>query len=169
MKNHNGMRPHDIVVLLKITTYKEKPWLMRDIAIDLGISAGEISESLNRSKLAGLLDSTKKRVMKLSLKEFIKHGLKYVYPQQPGAIVRGLPTAYNAPPLNELIKGREVFVWPWSKGNMRGQGIQPLYKTVPEICAKDKDLYALLALVDAIRIGRAREQEIAMAELEKKL
>ena len=47
MKKHSGMRPHDIVVLLKIAAKEDQSWLMKDLSIELGISASEISESLN--------------------------------------------------------------------------------------------------------------------------
>ncbi len=30
MKKHNGMRPHDIVILLKIAAKGDAPWLMKD-------------------------------------------------------------------------------------------------------------------------------------------
>src|SRR5690606_36222741 len=80
MKKHNGMRPHDIVILLKIVAKGNHDWLMKDIANELFISNSEVSESLNRSVLAGLIASDKKRVMRQALVEFITSGLKYVYP-----------------------------------------------------------------------------------------
>ena len=49
MKKHSGMRPQDIVILLKIATYGDNNWYMKDIANDLFISPSEVSESLNRS------------------------------------------------------------------------------------------------------------------------
>lgn len=36
MKKHSGMRPHDIVVLLKIAAKKDSDWLMKDLAHELG-------------------------------------------------------------------------------------------------------------------------------------
>jgi hypothetical protein len=39
--------------------------------------------------------------------------------------------------------------------------IDPLYKSMPEACLKDAKLYEALALVDALRIGRAREKNLA--------
>jgi predicted transcriptional regulator len=65
MKKHSGMRPHDIVVLLKIAAKNEKPWMMKDLSVELGISASEVSESLNRSAIAGLIAQDKKRVMSI--------------------------------------------------------------------------------------------------------
>jgi len=44
-----------------------------------------------------------------------------------------------------------------------------LYKTVPKAALKDAKLYELLAIVDAIRDGKAREREIAVKELKARL
>lgn len=60
MKKHCGMRPHDIVVLLKIATKGINPWVMKDLSTELGISASEVSESLNLSAIAGLISKDKK-------------------------------------------------------------------------------------------------------------
>jgi hypothetical protein len=61
------------------------------------------------------------------------------------------------------------FVWPWAKGNVRGHSIIPLYSSVPEAARQDDKLYELLALVDALRIGRAREKNLAINELKKRI
>ncbi len=168
MKKHNGMRPQDIVVLLKIALIKEN-WLAKDLSKNLKISASEISESLNRSAIAGLLSTDKKILMKKAFLEFLEYGLKFVFPQKTGAISRGIPTAHSAPPLNHLLTANEIFVWTYPKGEYRGQAIEPLYKTVPEISMKDEKLYELLALTDALRIGKVREQKIAIEELKKRI
>lgn len=169
MKKLSSMRPHDILILLKIATKGEKPWLMKDLAQELKISAGEVSESLNRSAYAGLISGNKKKLMTSALLEFLQYGLKYVFPQNPSAVTRGVPTAWSALPLSDHIESSEVIVWPYSKGKMRGQSIDPLYSSVPEVCMKDPSLHELLALTDALRIGKARERTIALDELTKKL
>ena len=163
------MRPHDIVVLLKIAAKGESKWFMKDLANELGISASEVTESLNRSEQAGLISGKKHMLMKLALLDFLKYGLKYVYPQRPGAMVRGIPTSHSAPPLNKLIVSEEQYVWPYAEGKVRGQSIEPLHKSVPLASLKDKKLYELLALTDALRVGKARERNIAIEELEKRI
>jgi len=163
------MRPHDILILLKIAAKGQQEWLMKDLAIELGISASEVSESINRSVQAGLLLADKRKLMKSALLEFLQHGLAYVFPQQPGAIVRGVPTAHSAPPLSNMVESNEPYVWPSAKGNLRGQAIEPLHKSVAKAVLKDKKLYELLALVDAIRVGRVREKQIAVEELKKRI
>jgi predicted transcriptional regulator len=169
MKKHSGMRPHDIVVLLKIAAKKDKPWMMKDLSIELGISASEISESLNRSAIAGLIAKDKKRLMKLAILDFLEHGLRYVYPQQPGAKVRGVPTAHAAPPLDKEIVSNELYVWPYGEGTVRGESIEPLHPKVPVACLKDSIFYEYMALCDALRVGRAREKELAVRQLKKRL
>ncbi|MEG4171544.1 MULTISPECIES: hypothetical protein [unclassified Microcoleus] len=52
---------------------------------------------------------------------------------------------------------------------MRGQAIAPLYRSVPQAASNDPELYALLSLIDAIRVGRVREQRLAASELEKRI
>lgn len=169
MKKHSGMRPHDIVVLLKIAAKKDVPWLMKDLANELGISGSEISESLHRSSLAGLITKDKQHLMKLSILDFLEHGLRYVYPQQPGAKVRGIPTAHAAAPLSEVILSDEAYVWPYGEGKVRGESIEPLHPKVPEACLKDSEFYEYMALCDALRVGRAREKNQATEILRKKL
>lgn len=163
------MSPRDIVILLKIVSYGDQAWLQTPLAAALGISQSEISKSLNRSKNAGLLAPNGKTVMKLALMEFLQFGLRYVFPIQPGAVLRGVPTAHSASPLKEEIQSSEAYVWPYGKGTVRGHSILPLYPTVPEAALEDAKLYELLALVDALRVGRARERELAVRELKKRL
>ncbi len=169
MKKHNGMRPQDIVVLLKIMSIHDKNGRNIDIANALQLSPSEVSEALNRSKIAGLIDSKKRTVHINSFKEFLIYGLKYVFPVEPGAVVKGIPTAHSAPPINEQISsGGDVYVWPYAKGTQRGQAIDPLYKTLPAVIQEDKMFYEFLAIVDTLRVGRAREVKIAIDELEKR-
>jgi len=169
MKKHNGMRPQDIVILLKIASFGKKQWLFKDLAFELNISQSEVSESLNRNMIAGLVSGDKKKLIKGALKEFISYGLKYVFPQKPGPLVRGMATAVSAPPLNTYFQSQEVYVWPWPYGDIRGQSIEPLHRSVPDACLKDKKLYEMLSLVDAIRMGRKREQQLAVKELNKRI
>jgi predicted transcriptional regulator len=161
------MRPQDIVILLKMATKNNVPWKMKDLAYELNISPSEISESLNRSVQAGLLSDDKRKPMKSALLDFLKYGLKYVYPEHPGSITRGMPTAHSAKPLSNHVESNEFYVWPFAEGTVRGQSIQPLYSTVPQACMKDEKFYEVMALTDALRIGKVREQNMAMDELKK--
>tara|TARA_R110001592_G_scaffold262565_1_gene527639 strand:+ start:13237 stop:13740 length:504 start_codon:yes stop_codon:yes gene_type:complete len=163
------MSPHDIVILLKIVSYGDQPWLQTPLAGALGISQSEISKSLNRSKYAGLLAPNGKTVMKMALLDFLQYGLRYVFPIKPGAVVRGVPTSHSVKPLSDEIQSSEAYVWAYGKGTVRGHSIAPLHPSVPEAALNDEKLHELLALVDALRVGRVRERELAVKELKKRL
>ena len=60
-------------------------------------------------------------------------------------------------------------VWPSRDGDTRGVGLEPLYKSVPYAALRDRALYQLLALLDAIRDGRARERNLAERDLSQRL
>ena len=163
------MKPQDIVVLLKIISLKDKPWSQVTIADELFMSQSEVSQSIARSKYARLLLPDRKKVMRLSFYEFLQYGIAFVFPQQPGPVIRGVPTAHSAPPLNEHIVSEEYYVWPYGKGTARGHSIAPLYPSVVDAIKLDSDLYEMLAMVDALRVGRAREKNFALKELKKRI
>lgn len=170
MRAFNSIKPQDVVILLKLVALGEIKWRHIDLASALGLSQTEISFALERCRTAGLLDSSKKKVMKAALLEFLVHGVKYVFPARPGPVSRGMPTAHSAAPLAGRIISSEndMYVWPSDMGKTRGQAITPFYDGVPSAAGKDQALYEMLALVDAIRAGRAREQAIAVQELERR-
>lgn len=163
------MSPQDIVVLLKIIAYGNASWFQEQLAEALQISQSEISKSLARSKFAGLIDASGKKVFKMALLEFLQYGIRYVFPERPGALVRGIATAHSAAPLNTIIVSEEPYVWPSGKGNLRGQAIIPLYPSVINAVHNDEKLYELLALVDALRVGKAREKDLAIKELQSRI
>lgn len=167
MKSHNGMRPQDIVILLKVLTIPEPNWQYRDLASALYISVSEISESLNRSHMAGLIDESRRRVHRKNLMEFIEFGLHYVFPQLPGSMVTGIPTAHSYSFYAVKFTSEMNYAWPDDTGTMRGLSIIPLYKNVVKAVRLDDELYKLLASIDIIRVGRVREMKVAIAELKK--
>ncbi|MDA0310169.1 MAG: hypothetical protein O3C46_05555 [Bacteroidetes bacterium] len=170
MKAHNQqLKPQDVLLLLKIVSDNAPSWSQKPVAEALGLSQSEVSEAVGRSKYAGLLAPNGKAVMKMALLEFLQYGLRYVFPIKPGAVVRGVPTSHSAKPLSDEIQSSEAYVWPYGQGTVRGHSILPLYPSVPEAALKDEKLHELLALADALRVGRAREKELAVKELKKRL
>ena len=163
------MKPQDILLLLRIIALKKESWTQLPMAEALGMSQSEVSEAVKRCKYAGLLDGKGKEVMRLAFMEFLEYGIKYVFPQKPGPIVRGVATAHSAPPLDKIIISDEAYVWPYAKGAERGQSILPLYASVPSAALRDPALHELLAMVDAIRVGRSRERALALDQLKKRV
>ena len=147
MKDHKGMRPQDVLILLKLISIEKQQLAFpqnKDLATSLHISPAEISASLHRSSYAGLYDMEEKKVFKTPILEFLRYGLKYAFPIQPGAIVRGIATAHSAEPLKSSLSFQEEIVWDYSLGNVRGQSVLPLYPSVPVAVSSDILLYELL-------------------------
>jgi len=142
---------------------------MAQMGVDLSISSSEIHAALKRLVLSRLVssDATGNRPMLEPVQEFLVHGLRYAFPAKRGEVTRGVPTSYAAPPLSKRIQpGSELPpVWPFAEGHQRGVTLEPLYKTVPAAALSDPLLYELLALIDALREGRARERKLAESEL----
>ncbi|MBQ1758148.1 MAG: hypothetical protein IIZ94_00560, partial [Prevotella sp.] len=77
-------------------TTQGKAMSCRGIADSLGMSASNVSKSLERCKKAQLIDRHKKKVNVLALQEFLIHGIAYVFPAEAGRVGRGVPTYVSA-------------------------------------------------------------------------
>lgn len=164
------MKPQDLLVLLKKMTQDGKDLSYRGLAASLGMNPSSVSESLERSKNAQLVDRNKRRVNTLALQEFLIHGVQYVFPVQAGRVGRGVPAYVSASPIKEqLTSTSDSYVWHDVKGTARGQQIEPLYPTALQAALRDEELYQWLVIVDTLRMGRAREKAIAIAELNKRI
>ena len=173
------MKSQDIFLLLKLISLEDNreqhsgDQSARGLAALTGVGKTEVNTSVNRSIDVGLAKVRNAKglvaVNKKSLFEFIYYGLKFVFPVKPAALTRGVPTSFAAPVLNKKLfsAGDTMPVWPDAKAKTMGQAVTPLYRTVTSTIADDDKLYSYLALVDAIRIGNARERGVASRELQK--
>jgi len=168
-----NLKPQDVVVALKLCAYPDARPAMSVIANELSLSPSEVHGAIGRLRASRLLHGPdlKGRPNISALEEFLIHGLKYAFPAEHGEVTRGIPTSYAAEPLkSEVLMSNDLPpVWPWHEGNTRGVALEPLYKSVPQAALRDSNLYQFLALVDAIRDGRARERKIAERELVRRL
>jgi len=150
-----------------------KPWTFNGLSIDLGMSPSEVHAAAKRALAAKLAvkDSDKIRPNIRNLEDFLLHGIQYVFVPERGGLNRGMPTAHASAPMDShfIADNEPPPVWPDPEGKVRGVSFSPLYKSVPKAAKKDPKLYELLALVDGLRGGRARERDFAMKELKKRL
>ena len=182
------LKAQDIVILLKIlsmmTLSKSHPDQLlsqNKLAICLCISISEVNAGIKRLVCSGLLgliskeDSHKKILLpiKAACEECLISGVKYFFPAQLGSEMRGIATSYAAPVFaGQLVMGNDpIPVWPHPEGDRRGYALEPLYRSVPHSLIQYPDplFYELLALVDAIRAGRARERILAIKLLKEKI
>lgn len=143
-----------------------------DIARRLHISLSTAHSAVKRLQRAGLVTRLRGhlRVDRSALEEFLVHGVRYAFPAQRERQKRGVPTAYAAPVFaHDLDADVEPVVWPSSRGATIGSAITPLIPSAPIIAEESRELYDLLALVDALRIGTARDREAAKALLAHRL
>jgi hypothetical protein len=163
------MKGQDILVILKLAASGPAA-SFADLGKSVGLSASEAHAAVRRLIEARLLAPDRKRVHRRVLLNFLVHGLPYVFPASLKETTRGKPTAWAAPVLAGSVLSADLPpVWPDPEGDVRGQAVKPLYGSVLLAAKRDPKLYALLALVDALRLGRARERSMAEAELEKQL
>ena len=181
--------PQDVLVILKLVANRNgsKSATYAQLGKELSTSASQVFRAVQRAEEARLLNpptvplppvssenvpSENESAVRLwpnvgNLKEFLIHGVKYIFPVKRGGPTRGIPTAEAASPLVQHFSQDFALppVWPDPDGAVRGIEFSPLHKSVPQAALRDPQLYELLALLDAIREGRAREREIAIREL----
>lgn len=172
----SAVKPQDLLVLLKLVAVGGGIESRQvDLAHTLEISQAEVHNALRRAAKSGFFMPegrlTSSNVKRSALAEFLVHGAKYVFPARLGEVTRGLPTAYGLPALANgfHVHTDDTPVWPWSRGGTRGSAVEPLYKSVPQAAVQDPKLHELLALLDSIRIGRARDREVASQRLREEL
>jgi hypothetical protein len=158
----------DLLVILKLAALGQPSASVRLVADEIGLSKSAVALSLHRLQALGLLrdEAGARRINKLALRECLQHAVRWIAPADIGPSRAGLPTAHAAPPLSsKLTGGDDPVVIPLLRGPMRGRAVTPLHPLAPGAAARDPKLLVLLALVDAFRIGRARDREVAAAEL----
>lgn len=158
------LKPQDIVILLKLAVQPGSyTWSYNRLAYELCMSPSEVHKGVKRATQSRLFDPNNKRPIRKALQEFLLHGVKYAFPPVIGPVTRGIPTAHATPVLERHFAGAqdEIYVWPHPEGRSRGMELSPLYKTVSDMVGNDERLYHALGVLDAIRIGRAREVRLA--------
>lgn len=106
-----------------------------------------------------------------AFKPMVLTGAAYFFPAVTGGITMGMPTAFGVEPLRSklLLTDETPPVWPLADGLVRGSALLPLYPKLPLAAAGDALLYELLALFDALRVGQARERDMARQLLQERL
>ena len=170
MAKQQALKPQDLLVTLKLAVNSYQRYTFAELASSLGMSASEVHGCVKRAEKSRLLsiDLAGHKAAKVALQEFILHGVPYCFPPEIGALTRGVPTGASGPLLTSYFATQPFgFVWPDPKGTTRGVAIAPLYRSVPLAASTDNRLYNILTVVDAIRIGGARERELGSIELRR--
>jgi hypothetical protein len=167
-----ALKSQDILVLLKLVTKRDEPWTYNGLAAELDLSPSQLHTAVRRAIESGLAleQDGRIRVITRNLEEFLVHALRYISVPERGPKSRGMATLTSAPPFAALfLADEEPIVWPDPSGDVRGESLEPIYKSAPAAARRDPKLYELLVIADALRAGRARERQAALKELKKKL
>ena len=161
------LRPQDVAIALQLAL---RPGLAyRALAEAVGLSQSEVHGAVKRLAYARLVRADIRAARVPALLEFLTSGVPYAFPAEPGAESRGVPTAFAGPSLAGDFPDASPLVWPAIDGDRRGATIEPLYAAAPATAKGNPALYDLLTLVDALRVGRARERQRARILLEERL
>lgn len=159
-----ALRPIDIVLALYLTN---RPRVRYDqIAEELQVSKSTVHHALARLQGSGLVwhgEQTGRQVNLAALEDLVIHGIRYVFPVSRGARrQRGIPTAHSAGVLQrDLDSDSDPIVWASREGTVVGLAIEPLIPSAPALRERCPDLYELLVLVDAMRVGTPRDCDVA--------
>ncbi|MBA4342383.1 MAG: hypothetical protein C0423_09550 [Methylibium sp.] len=168
------LKPQDLLVLLKVAAHPPQRWTYAALGEALAMSASEAHACVKRAVAAGLAVAPARgewSPVRPSLLEFMLHGVRYVWPATAGPVKRGVPTAFGTEPLASLLASApgEAPVWAHPTGTAKGPTLSPLYRTAPQAALADPALHRLLALLDALRAGRARERTLAAKLMQEEL
>jgi len=157
----------DVVVALHLALRPEDGY--ETVADLLGIGLASAHRSVKRLMAAGLVLPHRRAVNRSPLQDFLVYGVPYAFYPVVGAEAQGVPTAHAGPLLSERIASERTIVWPSVEGRVRGDSLVPLYEGAAGLVHGSPELYGLLTLVDALRVGRARERRLAGEILEARL
>lgn len=165
------LKGQDVVVLLKLLGSEGQP-PVRDLASQLGFDLAGTHRAIRRLDEAGLYSAGRRRIIRAPAEEFLIHAAKFSFPPRWQSEARGVPTSWGAEPLKgELAESAGLPpVWPYSKGKVRGLGLEPLHAMVPKAALADPKLWQRLALVDALRSNEsARITQLAAKLLKERI
>jgi hypothetical protein len=169
MSRQSALKPHDVVVACQIAVWSEDTWTYEKLGASLRISTSEIFNVLKRCRQAKLVAKTEActSVNKEHLLDFLIHGVPTAFYPKRIEVVKGVLTATHAPLFrSRFTTDRDIpIVWPLAKGKDSGEGLLPLYATVPIICQQNETLYNMFSAIDILRIGKAREKDAAVSAL----
>jgi hypothetical protein len=158
--NPAPLHPRDVAVALMLVLEPEARY--QRISEVLGCALSVAHAAVRRLNGAGLLLPGERAVNRRALLEFLVHGVRYAFPARPGVTVRGIPTAHAGRPLaSRFSETAAPYVWPADQGTVAGASIEPLIPTAPDLMRRAPQLADLLTLVDACRVGQARERAAA--------
>lgn len=172
MKAESPLRPRELVPLLALAAHPEvsASWTQAELAQRCGQAPSQIHHTLRRTAKAGLYSAERQVVRRRELLDFLRYGVRHAFFAELGPLREGVPTAAACPALSgSFVQPAQPWVWPSERGSAFGPAVEPLHASVPDVALVDEELWRLLALVDCIRLGGARERSLGFELLAQRL
>ena len=153
------LKPLDLVVLAGLIVVP-KPTTQAQLASRLGISQASVHRAFKQLRRSGLLHI--ERPDGSAMRRLLQYAIRNVYPPALGPMTRGVSTAYVRRTPWEQAPDRRGWVWPDEDGDAYGPSVAPLHPCVPRAARAWPEFHDLMALIDTLRVGRARERKQAL-------
>jgi DNA-binding Lrp family transcriptional regulator len=159
--------PFDVALALRLLS---PAGTLVELAEELGVAPSQVHSALARLGRAGLLKPATRVTNPRALTEFALHGVRYAFPATKGSLAAGVPTAYSTSPLAAEVDAVDVVVLPANVPDaVQGFAITPLYRGAAGLAVRSPQLFEMVALVDAIRLGDPRIRLAARTRLEQRI
>ena len=174
------LKGQDIVILILLRLRPKQGWTYDELSVVTGVSRSQCHLAIQRLRKTRLLvdiSSGSGRVSRAKFDEYVIHALKYDFPPEIGAVVRGIPTAHSAGFVAKNFNWGKAsqnpesqFVWPSVEGTHKGSGLLPIHpsqlrfapgKKYSSLAETYQDVYEFMVCIDLLRTGQAREQKWA--------
>jgi hypothetical protein len=180
VKSKMQVRPQDVLVACKLLSIGPD-WTYAQLAGSLALSQSETHAAVGRCVAAGVLaagESVGPRVLRRPLLDLLL-AVPKIFVAERGPAGRGVPTSVWSPALRGMFDepSRERrLVWSTScallvgeVGVEDGMLVSPLYSTASRAAAQDESLYAILSLVDVMRLEPEADRRRAAALLKERI
>lgn len=157
----------DVVLALRLLT---PAGTLVELADELGVVPSQVHTALTRLGRAGLLKPGTRATNSRALTEFALYGVRYAFPASKGSLAFGVATAYSASPLAAEVDAVDVVVLPAVHSDaVQGFAVTPLYRGAAGLAVRAPQLFEMVSLVDALRLGDPRIRLAARTQLEQRI
>lgn len=164
------LKPQDVLLACQLALSGKISPTHEVLGKMLHLAPSTVYEALKRCRQAKLVTDTEygPKVVQHRLYDFLVHAVPVLYYPRRVASIRGIPTAlfYSSFRGKFTKPGDLATVWPYSKGKEIGEGLLPIYPSIPIACSQNVELYELMATIEVLRVGKTREKAVALTYLD---
>lgn len=169
-ETHSPLKPQDVLVACRLCVGGVAT--QSELAEKLRMSSSTVWKSRRRLRQLRFFESAAEdsKIDPYKIFGLFVYGVPMFFPVQRIGVVRGMPTSVHSPLFKERFAGSSLAtVWPYGRGKEVGDGLLPIYPSVPSACSLDPVLYEVMAAAEILRVGKQREREAAEKYLWEKL